>query len=449
MVDWAEKYRPTTLKDVVGNPKAVQQLETWARSWEKKTPKKRAAILAGEPGVGKTTAAHALAQDMGWGLVEMNASDARNAAAIRAVATRGALAETFTSAGEYVRSREGGRKLIVLDEADNLAGREDMGGVAAITDTIRRSSQPIVLIVNDLYELTRRSSSLKSLAETIKFQRISLPSVQKVLRQVAHVEGVPVDNEVVDFIAERSGGDLRSALNDLQALAEGRSRVGAEALDSLGYRDVRGEIYGALTKVFRSGRFKEAAESTDDLDEDPNRVLLWIDENLPFEYREPGDLLRGYSALSRADEYLGRVRRRQRYSFWSYATDMMTGGVAVARHGRYSGAQYRFPLWLSKMSRSRSLRATVGSLCLKLARSLHTTSRRIRSDVLTYFTELYLKDVDFRLNATRELGLEEAEVAFLLDEDEDSRAVRQLLEHARAGAGEGGVKPFHRFEGEG
>src|SRR5947207_520737 len=84
--------------------------------------------------------------------------------------------------------RAGGRKLVILDEADNLFGREDSGGIGAIVDTIRQAGQPIVLIANDFYALSRRSSSLRSLCKTIKFKSVHPSSAKAVLRRVAKGE---------------------------------------------------------------------------------------------------------------------------------------------------------------------------------------------------------------------------------------------------------------------
>jgi len=224
MIEWTEKYRPATLDKVVGNKAAVADLRKWAETWETGRGKK-AVILAGGPGVGKTSAALALANDLGWGVVEMNASDTRNAASVRKVAFLGALGETFTSDGEYVSSKEGRRKLIILDEADNLFGREDAGGIGAITETIRASKQPIVLIVNDYYALTRRSSAIKSLCKTIRFEPLKSSEIKTVLREIAKKEGFKIDEDALDHVTERVGGDMRAAINDLQSLAEGKEDV--------------------------------------------------------------------------------------------------------------------------------------------------------------------------------------------------------------------------------
>ena len=85
-MDWTEKYRPKDLKGVIGNPSAVNALRGWAESWEKGIPEKRAVVLMGTPGVGKTTSAEALAREMGWDIVEMNASDQRTGKDIEQIA---------------------------------------------------------------------------------------------------------------------------------------------------------------------------------------------------------------------------------------------------------------------------------------------------------------------------------------------------------------------------
>ncbi|MFQ5908083.1 MAG: replication factor C large subunit [Thermoplasmata archaeon] len=448
MLDWAERHRPRSLKEVAGNPTAVRQLEAWANAWETGRPKKRAVVLVGDPGIGKTSAALALARDFGWGVIEMNASDKRNAMAVREVATRGALYETFTDEGAFLRRRDGGLKLIILDEADNLFGREDRGGIGAIADTIRRTGQPIALVVNDYYGLTRRSSTLKRLAQKIDFHRPRHATVIRVLRNVAAAEGVRLDDEVLTYLADRSGGDLRSAINDLQALAAGRTRVREEDLAAVGYRDERTEVFQALEHILRSGDLSVARNSTLGLDEDPERLIMWIDENLPSEYWDPEDLERGTAALARADEYLGRVRRTRRYGLWKYASDWMTGGVTIARKGSFAGSRYRFPLWLVKMSRSRYRRATADSLLGKIGGAYHMSRQRARLTVLPLFVRLFRSEESFRLAQTAWLDLDAREVAYVLGEKQDSKAVKRVLEGAESSRrGAKAATPFSRFEG--
>jgi DNA polymerase III delta prime subunit len=117
----AERLRPRRLDDLIGNSRARAELRAWAESWkEGRTPSLRATILYGPAGVGKTTAALALAAEYGWTLVEMNASDARNETSVEQVAGRAAITHTLA---EPLAGGGRRRALILLDEADSLTGR--------------------------------------------------------------------------------------------------------------------------------------------------------------------------------------------------------------------------------------------------------------------------------------------------------------------------------------
>jgi replication factor C large subunit len=451
MTNWAEKYRPKALDDVVGNPTAVAEMRKWAASWQRKRPEKRALVLQGPPGIGKTSAALALANEMGWTVVEMNASDSRNAAAIRTVAARGAVLQTFSDTGEFLTVNQGGRKLIVLDEADNVFGREDKGGIAAIVETIQQSRQPIVLIANDYYALTRRSTSLKRLCKAIKFQAIHDDAMKNILRTIASAEKVDVAPDVLDVIVERAAGDLRSAINDLESVAIGRRTIRSDASRALGSRDREITIFPAIEEILRSGDARRARDAARELDESPEDLILWVDQNLGPEFSRPDDLVRGYEALSRADCFLGRARRRQSFGLWSYASELMSSGVAVARKGRSRGGQLEFPYFLIQMARSRAQRGARNSVAKKLAVHLHTSQKLILNEALPIIRTLFAGDEELRIALTAQLGLDDREAAFLLDEPETSHAVKHLLEKASEIAGprgrggdEGGLHAFDR-----
>lgn len=103
-----------------------------AEKWLSGIPERRAVILHGPAGVGKTSTAHALARDLGWEVIELNASDQRTAGVIEKVAGSAASMNTLF----------GGKRLIILDEADNIHGTADRGGMRAIAGIIKSTLQP-------------------------------------------------------------------------------------------------------------------------------------------------------------------------------------------------------------------------------------------------------------------------------------------------------------------
>lgn len=115
-MDWTEKYRPEHIRDLTGNAPAIRQMVDWAASWSKKS---KPLLLYGKPGTGKTSSAYALANDMDWEMIELNASDQRTKGAIDRIAGQGSTSGSLTGAAH---------KLILLDEADNLQGTADRGG---------------------------------------------------------------------------------------------------------------------------------------------------------------------------------------------------------------------------------------------------------------------------------------------------------------------------------
>ena len=428
MEDWTEKYRPRTLRDVVGNERALSTLRTWAGRWNQgKTPEKRAAILSGKPGTGKTSSALALAADLGWTILELNASDARNETAIKRVATTGAINETFDSTGGFTPSRKGGRKLIILDEADNLyekldrseadSSLGDKGGKKAIIDTIKITKQPIILIVNDFYALTKGGGeTLKSLCTVIQFYEVGASSIVELLKRICRQENIVADIRVLKTIADRSKGDVRSAVNDLQSLALNRKQLSFEDVDVLGYRDRETLIFDALREVFKTKNMQNSRDCMRNTDVQPEMFLLWISENLPREYLDPEDLVRGYEAVSEADVFFGRVNKIRAYELWSYACDLMSGGVSVAKTHIYGNNQYAFSTWMKKMKANQSARATRDSVVKKISQLSHSSDRKTRDAILSHFQSLFRNSPRFACQMIKQLDLSESEVKYLLGE---------------------------------
>jgi len=433
MGDWTEDYRPKSLDEVVGNERALIELTKWASLWNSGIPKKRALILSGKPGIGKTSCALALANDFWWIPIELNTSDARNALKIKNVATFGSINETFSDNGSYISSQKGGRKLIILDEADNLYEKidsssknindlSDKGGKKAIIDTIKDTCQPIILIVNDYYALTKGGGeALKSMCKHIKFYDPYPSIVFNLLKRICLKEGINVDQNVLKTIADRSKGDIRSAINDLQSICLDKTLVDIKALNVLGYRDREKDIFNALRDVFKTRNIKSIRESLSHLDADPKLVILWICENLPKEYLDSSDLADGYEALSKADLFLGRTSRRQNYALWSYACDLMNGGVATAKTHNYPNDSYNFPTWLRERKDAKGTIDIRDLILEKLGNISHGSKEKNKDFLLLYFTHMFRNNTYFAIKMKNKLDFSESEIKYLLGESHKNK----------------------------
>ena len=428
MEDWTEKYRPKSLRDIIGNDRAISSLRTWAEHWNQgKKNEKRAVILSGKPGTGKTSSALALAHDMGWTVLELNASDARNESSIKRVATAGAIHETFDDTGGFNPSRKGGRKLIILDEADNLyekldkseteVGLGDKGGKKAIIDTIKITKQPIILIVNDYYELTKGGGDLlKNLCTVIQFYEVSSSQIVELLKHICRQENITADIRILKTIADRSKGDVRSAVNDLQSLCLNRTQINYEDVDALGYRDRETLIFDALREVFKTKNIQNSRDCMRHTDVEPDMFLLWISENLPREYLDVDDLVKGYAALAKADVFFGRVKKSRDYGLWSYACDLMSSGITIAKTHSYGNTKYMFPLWLKEMKGYQPMRMVRESVVKKISTVNHVSVQKTKEAILPLFQSLFRNDTHFACKMMQTLNLSEGEVKFLLGE---------------------------------
>lgn len=396
---WTKKYCPKTTKEVQGHNTAMQELKHYIVNY--KMQKKKAALVYGKAGCGKTCMVHTIANELGYEILEVNASDIRNKEAINSV-----VGSASTQMSLFRKD-----KIILVDEIDGLAGRQDRGGVGALKEVVAKSCFPLIMTANDPWN--KKYSPLRNISEMIQLRTPNYLSIYNVLKRICKVEEIEYEDDNLKRLARRAGGDFRAAINDLQNLTQDK-KLTNEDLESLSERNQIEKMTSALVKVFKSTDLDIALAALKDVDEDLDKSILWIDENLPKEYTKPKDLYRAYDKLSRADVFRGRIRRWQHWRFLVYINALITGGVAVSKDEKYGGfVNYKptkriFKYWMAKRSNMKR-----NAIAEKVATQTHTSKKDAIKNSIPYFKVIFKKNNKMANAIAEQLELNKEEVAWL------------------------------------
>lgn len=247
---WAEKYRPKTLADIVDQKEIVERLKSFVRS--RNAPH---CIFAGPPGTGKTTAALCLSRDL-YGdayrehTMELNASDERGIDVVRE------KVKTFArvkSIGEITF------KMMILDEADNMTSDAQQ----ALRRTMERFTGTCRFVMCANYS-GKIIEPIQSRCAPFRFTYLPREEHDTYLSEMAKKEQVKLSPEGLDAIFEVCGGDLRKAINTLQAAASLNKPVDAKVVYSITGRASPADVQ-KMIKTAMDGNFIEARKQLRDM----------------------------------------------------------------------------------------------------------------------------------------------------------------------------------------
>lgn len=393
------KYAPKKLTDIIGNQEQVDHIQQWMLHWLSGKPgtssqigkignfakPRKPLLIYGPPGTGKTSIAYVLKEQYDLDLVEMNASELRNKNRVERILGQSTLAGSLF----------GRTKLILVDDADVLAGRKDSGGGTAIKNFLAESPCPAIVTATDIWD--KSLSPIRSECEPVEFKKLSKLSIKKHLEHIAKAENIPISLAAIDAIAERAEGDVRAALNDLQCNGP-TSRTHEKDIFQIVRGILKGENY-ATVKEIMSG------------DVDYELIKLWIDENIPAEYETVQDISLAYDSLSKADIFDGRIRKTN-WQLLKYSIDLATAGVAIAKKTTYKKfTKYNFPSYLRNMSRSMERRAMLKAVGTKIGKKVHANAKN-SLDFLPIIKEYGKSNVE---NLMAFYEFTEEEIAFILE----------------------------------
>jgi len=388
-VPWCEKYRAGCFADVRGQELAIDKMKIFLKSF----PRKRAVVLHGPAGVGKTSLAYAVAAESDSEILELNASDLRNKEKVYEIIGPASRQKSLFGKG----------KIILVDEVDGVHSVKDRGGLGELLVLLERSAFPVVITANDIWD--KKFSLLRKKAELVALKEVDYKVVLGVLKDVCEKENCVVSSEVLASIAIRARGDIRAALNDLQILA--RMDL-PELAREVGERNKEKSIFAALQKVFQSAKIDdEMLKIYDEVGMPIDDVFLWVEENLAVAYQGE-ELCKAIDMLSLADVYRGRIRKQRHYRFMVYEYFLLGAGIAsVKKYDRGGWVQYKKPSRILKIWLQNQRAAKKKSICEKYAKISHVSVRGAMKDFL--LLRLILGSEKIR----KELDLSGDEIAYL------------------------------------
>ena len=385
MNPWTKKYIPKFTREIIGQEASIIKIK---QSLNLKKP----FLIHGPTGTGKTTAAIALSKELGLEIFEVNASDTRNKEGIQNLLGSSMQQQSLFSKG----------KLILVDDIDALSGTKDRGGLGAIEELITKPKHLTFLTCIDPWE--DKFSKLRKKCILIEFQSLKRDSIINHLKKICEEEKVNYTEKDLQEIAKLSKGDLRAAINDLQAF----SITKTISTEDKSERDKEEDLIFCLRKILKSKKWNETINIFDKTNEDLNECMLWLDENLPKEYSSE-DLKKAYEKLSRADVFQGRIRRWQYWRYLVYINILITSGIAISKKEtnpetpEYTRTSRILKLWMAKVRNAKKK-----SISEKIATVTHTSKHRALKD-----TYPYLRMILQNPEVIKELELDEEEIEWL------------------------------------
>lgn len=247
---WAEKYRPKSLEAIVDQKEIVDRLKSFVKA--RNVPH---CILAGPPGTGKTTSALCLSRDL-YGdayrehTMELNASDERGIDVVR---------ETVKTFARVKSIGEIPFKIMILDEADNMTSDAQQ----ALRRTMERYTGTCRFIMCANYS-GKIIEPIQSRCAPFRFSYLPRKEQDAYLNQIAEKEKIKLTVDGLDAIFEVCGGDLRKAINTLQAATSLEKPVDAKVVYSIAGKASPADVQKML-KTAMDGNFIESRKQLRDM----------------------------------------------------------------------------------------------------------------------------------------------------------------------------------------
>ncbi|XP_059049083.1 replication factor C subunit 1 [Achroia grisella] len=446
---WVDKHKPQNIKTIIGQhgeSSNVVKLMNWLTKWymnrkaklQKPSPWAKnddggyykAALLSGPPGVGKTTTVALVCKELGFDMVEFNASDTRNKTLIKEQI--GELLTT-TSLSGYAKGNTGKqavtkKHVLVMDEVDGMAGNEDRGGLQELISLIKSTSVPIICMCND-----RNSQKMRSFVNycyDLRFKRPTVNQIKSAMRSICFKEELKIPQDVLEQLIVAANQDVRQTLNLLSMWAVDKDLTDTERLkkDAKNIKkDIKLGPWEAIRKVFSAEEHKTMSihDKSDLFFYDYSLAPLFVQENYlqvaPHCHKNQvlDRISQAADSISRGDLVDAKIRRAQAWSLLPVQAmySSVIPGYALAGH---VAGQIQFPGWLGKNSRATKMHRLCQEIHAHTRLSTSGSKSSIFLDYCTHLRDAVVTPLLKEKNDGIDKSLEVLESYHLLREDLDS-----------------------------
>ncbi|WAQ87280.1 hypothetical protein PtA15_8A184 [Puccinia triticina] len=403
---WTDRYRPAKFIDLIGDERTFRSAMSWLKTWDRCVfkkieskkrkrdrsqpqwgssaqsnlfaeaaetdpygrPQEKVLLLAGKPGLGKTTMAEVLATQAGYQVIEINASDDRSSRTVTDQIKSALESRTLDAGAKFgggLSLKSNRPTCVIIDEIDGAAagggggggaGGNEAGFVKALVKLVTEGStnvtkvnskgksldqrpllRPIICICNDLYAPVLRP--LRPISRIIRFNNPTPLTIVKRLQTICKSEKLLADLNNLNYLVKLASGDLRSCLNTLQFISTQSTTLTDQIIKSAveaSVKDSGSSIQTVLSHLFKIPVRKSASKKDPSGSKDVyltelirdisacgqnDRVVQGCFESY-LTMKQPTDLWRTYERLHDWLEFYDRLETKiwkdQEYQLSSY-----------------------------------------------------------------------------------------------------------------------------------